>query len=89
MVDNLLRGSVDPLGTPPHGCVQYQAGILPASATGAFKALPCATVPVCSCQVHYDHDHYERGSRAQDRINEARAGLARWRSAVGLLEVLF
>jgi len=79
MVDNLLRGSVDPLGTPPHGCVQYQAGILPASATGTVKALTCATVSVCSGQVHYDHDHYEHGSRAQDRIVEARAGLARWR----------
>jgi len=25
MVDDQLRGSVDPLGTPLHGCVEYQA----------------------------------------------------------------
>ena len=55
MVDDLLRGSVDPLGTPLHGCVEYQEGILPASATGAVKALPCAAAPVCSGQVHHDH----------------------------------
>jgi len=89
MVDNLHRGLVDPLGTLPYSCVQYQAGILPTSETGAIKTLPCATVPVCSNQVHYNHDHYERGSRAQDRIHEARAGLVRWKSAVCLLEVLF
>jgi len=88
MVDDLLRGLVDPLGTPPHGCVEYQAGILPASATGAFKALPCADVPVCSGQVPYDHDRYERGrekknkkqaTRRQDKIDfilqEGKAGL--------------
>ena len=88
MVDNLLRGSVDPLGTPPYSCVEYQAGILPASATGAVKALPCADVPVCSSQVHYDHNRYERGrakknkkqaTRRQDKIDfilqEGKAGL--------------
>jgi len=75
MVDDLLRGSVDPLGTPLHGCVEYQEGILPASATGAVKALPCAAAPVCSGQVHHDHvppgrakKNKKQATRRQDRI---------------------
>ena len=79
MVDNLLRGSVDPLGTPPHGCVEYQAGILPASATGAVKALPCADVPVCSGQVHYDHVRYER-ARTKKNTKQPAKGQGRIQS---------
>ena len=79
MVDNLLRGLVDPLGTPPHGCVEYHAGILPASATGAVQALPCAAVPVYSGQVHYNHNCYERG-RAKKIKKQAtrRQGRIQW-----------
>ena len=77
MVDDLLRGSVDPLGTPPYSCVKYQAGILPASATGAVKALSCANVPVCSGQDHYDHDRYERGRAKKKKIEEAGAGVGK------------
>jgi len=79
MVDDLLRGLVDPLGTPPHGCVEYQAGILPASATGAVKALPCADVPVCSGQVHYDHVRYER-ARTKKNTKQPAKGQGRIQS---------
>ena len=79
MVDDLLRGLVDPSGTPPHGCVEYQAGILPASATGAVKALSCAVVPICSCQVHYDHDCYEHECAKKNKKQATRRqGRIQW-----------
>ena len=56
MVDDQLRGSVDPSGTPLHGCVEYQEGALLAAATGAAEGLPGAAAPVCPGQVHHDHD---------------------------------
>jgi len=40
-VANQLRGLVDPLGTPLHGCVVYQDGALLADAPGAAEALSC------------------------------------------------
>jgi len=56
MVDNQLRGSVDPSGTPLHGCVEYQEGALLAAATGAVEDWPGAAASVCSGQVHHDHN---------------------------------
>ena len=56
MVGDQLRGLVDPSGIPLHGCVGYQEGALLAAATGAAEGLPGAVAPVCSGQVHHDHD---------------------------------
>jgi len=50
MVNNQLRGSMDPLGTPLHGCVKYQEEAL------LSANLPGASASGCSGQVHHDHD---------------------------------
>ena len=69
---------MDPLGTPLHGCVEYQAGTLPASATGAVKALPCAAAPVCSGQVHHDHDPWPGRTKKNKKQATRRQDKKQW-----------